>query len=113
MALGEFSRGFGTLRLCSIALAQKVKASTLRQAFALKGKEATTTVKTHVESIFINPNNQMPSKLVVDDTSQDVWVKSDKGWLQKRKKSLSDFMTVDGKPVNTRIDLSKEPGKSK
>jgi hypothetical protein len=95
-----------------LSLAQKPKVTTTRQKFTLKGKEVTTVVKTHIESLFFSPTSQTPSKMVVDDTSEDVWIQSEKGWLQKRKKSLSDVMTIDGKPVQLNLDL-KDPGKTK
>jgi hypothetical protein len=94
-------------------MAQSLKATTTRQKFALKGKEATVTVKTHIETLFVAVDPQKPSKLVIEDISEDTWIKSDKGWLQKRKKSLSDVTSLDGKIINTKIDLNQVPEKKR
>ena len=92
-----------------MSMAQNLKVTTARQTFTLKGREATSTVKTHLECTFVGLDPQKPSKLILDDTSEDVWIKTSKGWMQRRKKSIFDVTKLDGKVVNTTIDLTKDP----
>src|SRR5690242_19314984 len=46
------------------ALMQSVKATTAVQSFAMKGKDATATVKEHLEMLVVNPNTQVPQKFI-------------------------------------------------
>jgi hypothetical protein len=94
-----------------LAMAKTLKATTTRQKFILRGNEAVSTVKTHIECMFIAFDVNQPSRLVLDDTSEDTWVNGSKGWLQKKKRSIADVSTLDGKPTNAKIDLHAEPVK--
>lgn len=90
------------------AVAQTVKASSTIQTFSLHGKEASLKMKTHIVSEFMNPDTQQPAKLIADDSSEDTWIKTAKGWFIKREKSLSDKITVNGKSVKSGLQLDNK-----
>jgi hypothetical protein len=91
------------------ALMQSVKATTAVQSFALKGKDATATVKEHLEMLVVNPNTQVPQKFVADAVSEDLWTKTGQGWLQKRSKTKTEKASLDGKSIDDKLDLSEKP----
>ena len=93
---------------------QNVKAKSQVQKFAVNGKNATATVKQHIEMLVVNGQSQMPQKFVADETSEDLWTKTASGWLQTRMKTLSETAALDGKTINERVNLAdgtiKKPG---
>src|SRR5579863_2394232 len=58
------------------AVAQSIKDTTTIEKFALKGKEANATTREHTEIVLTNPQNHQTTKIVVDGSSQDTWVKT-------------------------------------
>lgn len=92
-------------------LMQSVKSKSGIQKFALKGKEATATVKQHLEMLVVNPQTQVPQKFVADATSEDIWTKTGSGWLQKRMTTRAEKAVLDGKSVEDQLNISRKPAK--
>ncbi len=80
---------------------QSIKATTTIQKFSLKGQQAIVVAKGHAEMTGVNPNNHSTVKAIIENTSEDLWVKTKRGWLQKRSKTLTEstHTTINGKPV--------------
>lgn len=96
-----------------VTLMQSVKSKSEITKFALKGKQATATVKAHLEMLVVDPQTQVPQKLVADATSEDLWTKTTAGWLQKKMTTRTETATLDGKSVEDQIKLngnSAKPG---
>jgi hypothetical protein len=81
--------------------AQTIQSKTTIQKFSMKGKEAVVTVKQRATLTAMNPQTQKTAKVVIDETSEETWTKTAKGWQMKRSKTLAEQQTVDGKPVPT------------
>src|SRR5258708_7164158 len=94
-----------------ISLMQSVKSKSEITRFALKGKNVTATVKSHIEMLVLNPQTQVPQKLVADGTSEDLWIKTGSGWLQKRMTTKTEKAVLDGKSIDDQLKLSDKPGK--
>jgi hypothetical protein len=99
------------------ALMQNVKAKSQIQKFAVKGKNATLTVKQHIEMLIVNTQSQAPQKFAADETSEDLWTRGASGWLQTRMKTITETAALDGKTVTERVNLAdgtiKKPGGTK
>ena len=82
------------------AAAQSITARTTIQKFSLdRPGQATATVREHSVLTLVNPQTQQPARLVVDDTARDLWVKTAKGWRQKRSTDLTYTSTLNGQPL--------------
>ena len=82
------------------AAAQSVSARTTIQKFTLdRPGQATATVHEHTLLTLANPQTQQPVRLEVDDTARDLWVKTVKGWRQKRSTDLTYTSTLNGQPL--------------
>ncbi len=95
-----------------ISLMQSVKSKSVITKFALKGKVAAATVKSHVEMLVVNPQTQVPQKVVADATSEDLWTKTGSGWLQKKMTTKTETASLDGKSIDDQLRLNGKPGKS-
>ena len=96
----------------AFAMMQSVKSRSQVQSVSVKGKEATASVKSHMEMLILNPQTQVPQKIVVDATSVDLWTKTASGWLQKRMVAKSESGTLDGKSITSQLNLSGAKRKS-
>ena len=81
------------------AIMKDLHAKSTVTKIVMKGKDAVATVSEHAEAMLANPQTKKNSKLVIDDTADDLWVKSAQGWMKKSSKMLKLRQTVDGKPV--------------
>jgi hypothetical protein len=88
---------------------QSVKSKSDIQKLALKGKEATATVKQHLDMLVVDPQTQQPRKFSLDATSEDLWTKTASGWLQKRLTTKSETAILDGKSVADQLKLNGKP----
>ena len=84
-----------------LAAMKSIKAATKITNFTLKGKEADVVIKEHVEMSVHNPRTGKLTKIVVDETSRTLWVKTSASWKKKRSRALTTKATVDGKPPPT------------
>jgi hypothetical protein len=80
------------------AMAMSIKGRTRITRLALKGSQADVTAKEHGEVTLMNPRTGKPTNLVVDETSQTLWVKTARGWKKKRSRTIASKQSVDGKP---------------
>ncbi|HZO87155.1 MAG TPA: nuclear transport factor 2 family protein [Chthonomonadaceae bacterium] len=86
-------------QLQQITMMQSIRAKSTIQKFRLKGNQAVVTVKEHADLTGVNPQNKQKLTMSIDSVSEDTWVKSGKGWLQKRSKSLRETAKINGKPI--------------
>ena len=94
-----------------IMLMQSVKSKSEITKFAFKGKDAKATVKAHLEMLVLNPQTQVPQRVVADATSEDLWTKTATGWLQKKMTTKSETASLNGKSISEQLDLNGKPGK--
>jgi ketosteroid isomerase-like protein len=78
---------------------QNPKMKTTIQKFSLKGKEAKATVKQHFAASIVNPQTSKVIKVASDETSDDTWVKTARGWQLRKSVTLTSRQTADGKPI--------------
>ena len=95
-----------------IQFMQSVDAKSEITKFSIKGKEATAIVKAHLEMLVLDPQTQAPQKIVGVVTSEDLWTKTDSGWLQKKMSTKSQTATLNGKSIDDQINLKGKPAKS-
>jgi hypothetical protein len=88
------------------AFMQSVKSKSDIQKLALKGKEATATVKQHLDMLVVDPQTQQPRKFSLDATSEDLWTKTPSGWLQKRLTTKTEKAMLDGKSIADQLKLN-------
>ena len=81
------------------AIMKDLRAKSTVTKIVIKGKDAVATVSEHAEATLANPQTKKNSKLVIEDTADDLWVKGAQGWMKKSSKMLKVRQTVDGKPV--------------
>lgn len=81
------------------AITSDIKAKTTITKITVKGKQAKVAVSEHAEMMMTNPQTQKQGKVVADSSSQDVWMKTGKGWMKKSSKTLTERATFDGKPM--------------
>ena len=91
------------------ALMLEVKAKSDVQKLTVKGKQATATVKQHLEMLVVNPQTQQPQRFIANATSEDLWTKTGSGWLQKRMTTKTETAALDGRAINERIKLDDKP----
>ena len=90
-------------RLRPLLEAMRVKRATTRVTkVVLKGPEAHVATTEHVVAVLANPETQRPANLVIDSTTESVWVRGGKGWLKKRSRSHDVRRSMDGKPLPPR-----------
>jgi uncharacterized protein (TIGR02246 family) len=77
-----------------MASSNSINTSYKIQKLVLKGKEGTATIHTHAE---IGAPNA--GKYVLDQTSEDTWIKAAKGWLLRRSKSLTSKESMNGQAL--------------
>ncbi len=83
----------------TFAIVGQIKTSTTIEKFVLNGPtEATVTVLGRISGIALQTKSH--ARLVVDQTSRDVWVKTPQGWRQKSTQDLFNKTTIDGKPIS-------------
>ncbi len=82
-----------------LATAKNLKVRSVIQKLTLKGKDAIAVVTDHAEMNLQSPRGSQTVHLVVDSTSEETWIKSARGWLRKRSKTLTEKATMDGQPV--------------
>jgi hypothetical protein len=82
-----------------LALMKNMKATTEVTKVTLKGKEARVSIKEHATATITNPQTKKTGKFVVDDTGEDVWTKTEKGWRKKSSKGITVKQSMDGKPI--------------
>jgi hypothetical protein len=81
------------------ASAISLKARSVVNKITLKGDQADTVVNEHAELMLFNARTRKPSRLVIDEVYQTLWVKTGGGWRKKRSKVLSSTQKLDGKRV--------------
>jgi ketosteroid isomerase-like protein len=69
------------------------------QSLQLKGNEAQITLKSHLEGTLSNPQTKQAHTFTADMASNETWVKTPKGWLNKRSNTISEKEMMDGKPL--------------
>jgi hypothetical protein len=57
------------------------------------------TVDERCEVVLTPPGGKKPQDMVGLGVFEDLWVKTDNGWMDKRSTLVTDNMTLDGKPV--------------
>src|SRR5437016_6985916 len=70
------------------AMARSINVSTVVQSIAVKGNAATARVKSHAMVVLTNPQTKKTGTMTTDEVSDDIWVKTAKGWLQKHSKTV-------------------------
>ena len=86
----------------ALAAAKSVKSQTTVQKLTLKGgSTAQVLVRSRVAIVLTDPQTNKPITFVGEETSQDTWIKTARGWLGKRSKTLSKKETVNGRPMPT------------
>lgn len=101
-------------RLGSVfALTQSLKSVSTVKSFSVHGKEAIATANWRLSIVAMDPQTQLPRHFDAESTSEDVWVKTGTGWLQKRMTVKQERASLDGKPIDEQLDLggAKRPGK--
>ena len=69
--------------------------------FTVKGSTVVTTTDGVFEAdLKFTPDAKKNSRLKSLSKTEDVWVKSPKGWQLKQVKTLKETMTLDGKPFS-------------
>ena len=81
-----------------LRLLQPTKSVTSIQKFALKGNQATCTVKDHSELTRQIGKGKL-SHFVMEGMEEDVWIKDKTGWMRKSIHLLSQSLTQDGRPM--------------
>ena len=69
------------------------------QKFVLKGRQATVTIKDHIQFHYALPNGKK-GVFVGDSVAKDTWAKQGKAWKRTFSDIISEKDTADGKPVN-------------
>lgn len=66
---------------------------------SLNGSTATVRVQERLEMRLPNPGTGKISQVVQENTSEDTWIQTDRGWRERESKNLTESTTVDGKPA--------------
>ena len=83
-----------------LTLAREIHGKTVIRKIALKGSMATVTVDETGSIVVATPQRpDQVSKIVIEARSEDVWIKTPKGWREKSSRELSSKQSVNGKPV--------------
>jgi len=83
----------------ALAAAKSMRSQTTVQKLTLKGGTAEVLVRSRVIIVLNDPRTNKPLTVAGNETSQDTWIKTSRGWLAKRSKTLSKKETINGRPV--------------
>jgi hypothetical protein len=82
-----------------LAIASNMKVSNKIVKFTLNGNQAITTIQGHAEMVLPNRKTGKRDKLVIDDSSEDIWQNMGGKWLRKQTRILKDNATINGQTV--------------